>query len=189
MTAGQEEAAGAAPVTQLVEDAAAGDSRAWERLVETYARLIGEITGEAELAEPDSADVTQVTWPRRLEHGGQPGRTGWVRSRLGAAAQRNCLRSGAARKKVVLAQDDGTPEGVPAPGPEIDERLLAAGRAQSARDALSRLSPGSQQLIEMLIAGPPASYGDIRAARPSGREHRPRPAPVPREAPRAATSP
>jgi DNA-directed RNA polymerase specialized sigma24 family protein len=44
---------------------------------------------------------------------------------------------------------------------EIDERLLAAERAQTVRDALSRLPRRWQRLIEMLMADPPASYADI----------------------------
>jgi hypothetical protein len=137
MTAGQEEATGTPPaVTELVEDAAGGDSRSWECLVETYARLIWVITREL---EGDAPEVTRVTWLRLPEHIDQ----------LGSSAL--------AREKVVLAQDDDTAGGVPAPGPGIDERLLAAGRAQGVRDALSRLPPGWQQLLEMLMAGPPAS--------------------------------
>jgi DNA-directed RNA polymerase specialized sigma24 family protein len=189
MTAGQEEAASAPPGTQLVADAAAGDSQAWERLVEAYAQLIGAITGEAEIVERDAADVTPVTWLRLLEHGDPLGHPSRVRSRLPAVARHECLSSVAAPKKAVLGPDGDTPEGVPAHGPEIDERLLAAGRAQRMREALSRLPPGAQQLLEMLMADPPACYGDVRVARPSGREHRPRPSPVPREAPRAAAGP
>ena len=45
--------------------------------------------------------------------------------------------------------------------PEIDERLLAAERAQVVRDALSSLPRRWQRLLEMLMADPPASYADI----------------------------
>ena len=46
-------------------------------------------------------------------------------------------------------------------GPEIDERLLADERAQTVRDAMSRLPRRWQRLLEMLMADPPASYADI----------------------------
>jgi DNA-directed RNA polymerase specialized sigma24 family protein len=158
MTAGQgDEATSAPPATELVENAAAGDSRAWDRLVDTYEQLIWAITREFEPVEGDAADVTQVTWLRLPEHTERPGRPARVSSRLGTTAQRECPSSAAAHKKVVLAQDGAARGGCPAGGPEFDERLLAAGHAQSVRDALSRLSPGWQQLLELLLANPSAS--------------------------------
>ena len=45
--------------------------------------------------------------------------------------------------------------------PEVDERMLAAERAQVVREAMSRLPRRWQRLIEMLMADPPASYADI----------------------------
>ena len=55
-------------IARLVRRAADGDLRAWERLVDQYARLIWSITGEFKLAESDAADVAQTTWLRLLEH-------------------------------------------------------------------------------------------------------------------------
>ncbi|HEX4256062.1 MAG TPA: sigma factor, partial [Streptosporangiaceae bacterium] len=53
---------------QLVRRAAEGDRRAWERLVDKYARLIWAITRDFKLGESDAADVAQATWLRLLEH-------------------------------------------------------------------------------------------------------------------------
>ena len=55
-------------MARLVRRAAEGDRRAWERLVDQYARLIWSITGEFKLVETDAADVAQTTWLRLLEH-------------------------------------------------------------------------------------------------------------------------
>ena len=45
-------------IAGLVRGAAAGDRRAWERLVDQYARLIWAITAEFKLMESDAADVS-----------------------------------------------------------------------------------------------------------------------------------
>jgi RNA polymerase sigma factor (sigma-70 family) len=148
-------------VVQLVRGAAAGDRRAWERLVDQYARLIWSITGDFKLAESDAADVAQTTWLRLLEHIDRIQYPDRVGSWLAATARNECLRSIAARKRVVLAHDDDVLTGVVAPQPEVDERILADESAQVVRDALSRLPWRWQRLLELLMADPPTSYAEI----------------------------
>lgn len=148
-------------VVQLVRCAAAGDRQAWERLVAQYARLIWSITGDFKLAESDAADVAQTTWLRLLEHIDRIEYPDRVGSWLAATARNECLRSIAARKRVVLAHDDDVLTGVVAPQPEVDERILADESAQVVRDALSRLPWRWQRLLELLMADPPTSYAEI----------------------------
>jgi RNA polymerase sigma factor (sigma-70 family) len=148
-------------VAQLVRRAAAGDRSAWEGLVDQYSRLIWAITRDFKLVESDAADVTQATWLRLLEHIDRIQYPDRVGSWLAATARNECLRSLAARKKVVLADDSVTMEGVAAHEPEVDERLLAAERAQVVREALSCLPRKWQQMLELLMADPPASYAEI----------------------------
>ena len=148
-------------VAELVRRAADGDMTAWDRLVDQFARLIWSITVEFKLAESDAADVAQTTWLRLLEHIDRIEHPDRVGSWLAATARNECLRSLAARKRVVLSQDDAEFSDAVGHGPEIDERLLAAERAQVVRDALSRLPRRWQRLLEMLMADPPASYADI----------------------------
>jgi RNA polymerase sigma factor (sigma-70 family) len=156
-----EQRADAVDVASLVRHAAEGDRYAWERLVDQFARLIWSITVEFKLTESDASDVAQTTWLRllqnidRIEH---PDRVG---SWLAATARNECLRSLAARKRVVLSDDEVELGSAVPHGPEIDERLLADERAQTVRDALSRLPRRWQRLLEMLMADPPASYADI----------------------------
>jgi RNA polymerase sigma factor (sigma-70 family) len=161
MTTTQEEASGTSDVAQLVRRAATGDRWAWERLVDQYSRLIWAITRDFKLGESDAADVAQVTWLRLIEHIDRIEHPDRVGSWLAATARNECLRSLAARKRVVLAHDEGELEGVAALEPEIDERLLAAERAQSVREALSCLPVRWQQMLELLMADPPASYAEI----------------------------
>ena len=141
--------------------AAAGDRRAWERLVDQYARLIWAMTRDFKLAESDAADVFQVTWLRLLEHIDrleQPARVG---SWLAATARHECLRSLAARKRIVPVPDDAALNDASAHQPEADERLLADERDQAVRAALARLPQQWQRLVELLMADPPASYAEI----------------------------
>lgn len=148
-------------VADLVRGAAEGDRGAWERLVDQYARLIWSITVDFRLAESDAADVVQTTWLRLLEHIHRIEHPDRVGSWLAATARNECLRSLAAQKRVVLGHDDDDLDDTMRHGPEIDERLLADERAQTVRDALSRLPGRWQRLLELLMADPPTSYTEI----------------------------
>jgi RNA polymerase sigma factor (sigma-70 family) len=147
--------------TGLVRRAAGGDQRAWERLVDQYARLVWSMTRDFKLAESDAADVFQVTWLRLLEHIGRLERPDRVGSWLAATARNECLRALAARKKVVPVPDGATLHDVAAHQPEVDERLLAEERDQTVREALACLPRQWRRLVEMLMADPPASYAQI----------------------------
>jgi RNA polymerase sigma factor (sigma-70 family) len=145
----------------MVQRAARGDQRAWERLVHQYARLIWAMTRDFKLSESDAADVSQATWLRLLEHIDRLDHPARVGSWLAATARNECLRSLNARKKVVLVQDDDTLRGDATSEREIDEGLLADERAADVRRALAHLPLRWQQLLQMLMADPPATYAEI----------------------------
>jgi RNA polymerase sigma factor (sigma-70 family) len=151
-------------VANLVRRAAGGDMQAWERLIDQYARLIWSITGEFKLVESDAADVAQTTWLRLLEHIDRLQHPDRVGAWLAATARHECLRCVSARKRIVLGHDEidlmDKVDKV-AHHPEVDERLLADERAQTVRDAMSRLPRRWQRLLEMLMADPPTSYTEI----------------------------
>jgi RNA polymerase sigma factor (sigma-70 family) len=148
-------------VAGLVRRATDGDWWAWERLIEQYGRLIWATTRDFKLAESDAADVVQATWLRLLENIHRIEYPERVGSWLAATARHECLRSLTARKKIVLTLDDAPLDGVALHEPEIDERLLAEERAETVRQALSRLPWRWQRLLELLMADPPASYAEI----------------------------
>jgi RNA polymerase sigma factor (sigma-70 family) len=148
-------------IAQVVRRAADGDLWAWERLIDQYGRLIWATTHDFRLAESDASDVVQATWLRLLENIDRLQYPERVGSWLAATARHECLRSLTARKKIVLAPDDTPLDGVALHEPEIDERLLAEERAQTVREALSRLPWRWQRLLELLMADPPASYAEI----------------------------
>ena len=161
MTTRQVEDTGALDAARLVWRATEGDTGAWERLVDQYARLIWAITRDFKLVESDAADVAQVTWLRLLENIHKIEYPDRVGSWLAATARNECLRSLAARKRMVLAEDDTVLEGAATPEPEVDERLLSAERTQIVREALSCLPWRWQRMLELLMADPPASYAEI----------------------------
>ena len=69
MTRTSEHDGDAPDIARLVRGAAEGDRRAWEHLVEQYARLIWSITAEFKLIESDAADVAQTTMSRHRPSG------------------------------------------------------------------------------------------------------------------------
>jgi RNA polymerase sigma factor (sigma-70 family) len=148
-------------IALLVRGAAEGDPWAWERLVNQYARIIWAITRDFKLGESDANDVFQVTWLRLLEHIDGLDYPARVGSWLAVTARHECLRTVAARKKVLLVVDEGALHGDATHEPEIDERLLADERAEAVRAAMSRLPWRWQRLLELLMADPPASYAEI----------------------------
>lgn len=146
---------------RLVRRAAAGDRRAWERLIDRYGRLIWSITREFKLVESDAADVFQTTWMRLIEHIDHLHRPDKVGSWLAATARNECLRCLASRKRLVLAHEDVAFDGPAAHEPAVDEALLADERAQTVREAMAHLPWRWQRLLELLMADPPASYAEI----------------------------
>jgi RNA polymerase sigma factor (sigma-70 family) len=148
-------------IASLVQRAADGDKWAWERLVDQYARLIWAMTRDFKLIESDAADVAQATWLRLLEHIDRLDHPARVGAWLATTARHECLRSLAARKRIVLMHDDSVLAEGEAPGPAIDERLLADERAQAVREALSHLPWRWQRLLQLLMSDPPASYAEI----------------------------
>jgi len=148
-------------IAAMVKHAIAGDTWAWERLIDKYGRLIWSITREFKLAESDAADVFQTTWMRLIEHIDRLDRPDRVGSWLAATARNECLRCLASHKRLVLAPEDVAFDGPAAHEPEIDEALLADERAQTVREAMTHLPGRWQRLLELLMTDPPASYAEI----------------------------
>jgi RNA polymerase sigma factor (sigma-70 family) len=149
-------------IASLVRRAAAGDKAAGEGIVDQYSRLIWAMTRDFRLDEIDAADVVQTTWLRLLEHIGRIEYPERIGSWLATTARHECLRHLAASKRVMLIDDhDATFGHSESYQPDVDERLLAEERAQEVREAVSTLPTRSQQLLELLMADPPASYDEI----------------------------
>ena len=153
---------GAVDATYLIRRAAEGHRWAWERLVAKYSRLIWAMTRDFKLSESDASDVVQATWLRLLEHIDRIEHPDRVGSWLATTARHECLRHLAARKRVVLVQDDDDAlVDAVSHQPEVDERLLADERAAAVREAMLSLPWRWQRLLELLMSDPPVSYLEI----------------------------
>jgi RNA polymerase sigma factor (sigma-70 family) len=148
-------------VVARVRSAATGDLQSWNWLVNQYGRLIWSIAINFKLPEGDAADVVQTTWMRLIEHIDRIDHPEKVGSWLASTARNECLRHVAARKRIVLVQEDGEFDGADHHGPAVDEALLANERAQDVRDAMEHLPLQWQRLLELLMVDPPMSYAEI----------------------------
>jgi RNA polymerase sigma factor (sigma-70 family) len=149
-------------VARLLRRAAVGDTRAWERLVDKFGRLIWSITRDFNLKESDAADVFQTTWMRLIEHVDRIEHPDRVGSWLAATARNECLRCLATHKRLVLiTEEDVVLDDRAEHGAEVDEALLAGERAQTVRAAMAHLPQRGQRLLELLMADPPVSYAEI----------------------------
>lgn len=151
-------------LTALVTSAAAGDTRAWNALVERYAPLVHATCRRWRLDTADAADVSQTVWLRLVENLGRlrepQALPGWLRT----TTVRECTRLYHARRRerpddlagyLDRSPDDGS-------GP-VDERLIDDERDAALRAALAELPERCQRLLGLLMRDPPTPYTDISA--------------------------
>ena len=151
-------------VTDLVTRAKNGEKQAWDALVERYAPLIWSICRRYRLDSADAEDVCQGVWLQlvaRLDHLREPAALpGW----LATTTRRECGRvvhatsRRRAGEQVLIAASLPDTETTP-----VDQELLVAEQHAALRDAFSRLPPGCQQLLTLLMADPPVPYAEISA--------------------------
>ena len=148
-------------LTALVTRAAAGDSDAWNRIIDRYAPLVYAICTRYRLGQHDIEDVGQRVWLLLVERIGQLRDPAALPGWLATTTARECLRVvRAAQRPGSLAADLASPEDDEA----LDTQLLAAERDAALRAALAQLPARCQQLLAMLTSDPPHSYAEISAA-------------------------
>jgi len=151
------------PVTDLVTRAKNGEKHAWDALVERYAPLIWSICRRYRLNDADAEDVGQAVWLKLVNHldlRDPAALPGW----LATTTRRECIR--------VVRAAGGPPAGEQAldagniPDTQTataEHELLEAERHAALREAVTRLPPGCQQLLALLMADPPVPYAEISA--------------------------
>jgi RNA polymerase sigma factor (sigma-70 family) len=148
----------------LLAQAAAGDQRAWDALVEQHSRLLWAVARSYRLDQADAADVVQTTWLRLVEHLDRiedPSRlVGW----LVTTTRRECLRvlRRSGRERLVAA-DEGALDVVDESIEPLDAGLILDERNAELWQAFSRLSVRCQQLLRIAVANPKA-YDEVSAA-------------------------
>lgn len=152
------------PVAGWVRAAAAGDSRAWEQIVDRYHDLLWSICRAHRLCDEDAADVVQLTWLRlleNLERVRDPRRlAGW----LATTCRREC-RALLRHSRPSVNVDEPAMERLLGGGDPADEPVLTAAQHAILWQAFQRLGERCQQVLRALVVdaedGPP-SY--LRAA-------------------------
>jgi RNA polymerase sigma factor (sigma-70 family) len=149
-------------VTDLVTRARKGDQQAWDALVERYSPLIWSICRRFQLSESDAEDVGQAVWERlvhQLDSLREPAALpGW----LSTTTRHECSRVRRATCRHTAAGLVLDVENVPDQLTEAtDHALLVAERDATLREAFTRLPPGCQRLLALLVSDPPTPYAEI----------------------------
>jgi RNA polymerase sigma factor (sigma-70 family) len=148
-------------LTDLVTAGAAGDSGAWNQLVDRFAGMVWAVARGYRLSAADAADVSQTTWLRLVEHLNrieQPERLGaW----LATTARHEALRVTRQASRQLPVGDDVTIDLVAEEGVSTDEALLANERAHELWALVTRLPARCQLILRLLTADPPLSYRDL----------------------------
>ncbi len=151
-------------VTDLVTRARNGEKQAWDTIVERYAPLIWSICRRHQLGGTDAEDVGQTVWLQlvdQLDNLREPAALpGWLAS---TTRRECCLVLRATRRLpgggyVLDAENIPDEQSVTA-----EHELLLAERNAALREAFTRLPPGYQQMLALLIADPPMPYAEISA--------------------------
>jgi RNA polymerase sigma factor (sigma-70 family) len=151
-------------VARLVAAAAAGESGAWDALVDKFAPTVWAVARGHRLSAVDAADVSQTTWLRLVENLHrirQPERVGaW----LAVTARRESLRvlRVGSRQTATGHDFDVLPDPVPAPPPDRGVATQEWGLMVSG--LVEQLPVRSQVLLRLLSADSPLSYRDISEA-------------------------
>lgn len=147
------------PVAGWVRAAAAGDSRAWEQIVDRYNDLLWSICRTHRIGDEDAADVVQLTWLRLLENLERirdPERlAGW----LATTCRREC-RALLRRSRPSVNVDEPNMERLLGGGDPADEPVLTAAQHAALWQAFQRLSEWCQRVLRALVVdaedGPPS---------------------------------
>jgi RNA polymerase sigma factor (sigma-70 family) len=151
-------------VAECLHDAAGGDTRAWEALVDQFGALVWSVARAHRLSAADAADVSQTTWLRLVEHFGaikQPERLGaW----LATTARRECLAVIQKRSRQVPVEDPSELAHASLDEPPADGPLLHAEERSVLAVAFGRLAERCQRLLRLLMSDPPPDYEEVAAA-------------------------
>jgi RNA polymerase sigma factor (sigma-70 family) len=156
-------AADRSAVAELVTAAAAGNSGAWEALVERYSGLVWSIARAHRLSAADAADVSQVVWLRLVEHLDRIYRPGSVGTWLASVTRNECLRVIRRSGREVPTETNVDFEWH-STGDDVDINLLAGERDAALLRACDRLPPQWRSLMRVLMTEPRPSYEEIAAA-------------------------
>ncbi|MFJ7152450.1 RNA polymerase sigma factor [Streptomyces sp. NPDC100445] len=159
-----------AEVGALVQSAVDGDAAAWKALVEGMSPLVWSVVRAHRLSDADGHEVFQTVWFRFAQHLGRIREPEKTAAWLASTARHECLKVLRQLTRLTLTDDpqlldrasqDRTPE------ESLIDSEEAADRAERVRrlwQELDSLGERCRQLLRVLMASPPPSYGEISAA-------------------------
>jgi RNA polymerase sigma factor (sigma-70 family) len=153
------------PVPGWVRAAAAGDARAWEKIVDRYTGLLWSICRAHRMSDDDAADAVQLTWLRllqNLERIRDPQRlAGW----LATTCRRECLALLRRSRSSITFEDEHLDRLLGGTAP-ADQPVLEADQYAALWQAFHRLSKWCQRILRALVLDPedgPPSYRLVAA--------------------------
>jgi len=146
---------------ELVRRARAGDSDAWDKLVERLGGRVWAVARAQGLSGADADDVFQVTWMRLVTHLDsirEPERVaGWLAVTARHESYRVLRRNG---RQIPTGDDHDFEDALHLDQP-VDAGVLATERQQAVWAAIATLPAHCQRLLRLLMADPPFSYEQI----------------------------
>ena len=146
-------------LVQVVAQARAGESTAWETLLERFGGLVAAIARKCRLSDADVAEVCQTTWLRLVENIDriqQPERLGaW----LATTSRRESLRI--ATRQTDLSGTDVVHLLVDDEAEPVDAALLRDEQIRAIRRAGERLPERCQRLLGLLMGDDDLPYKEI----------------------------
>ena len=146
----------------LAHRAAAGDQRAWDELVRTYAGLVWTVARLQGLSASDAGDVSQVTGLRLVEHIGRLRDPERLAAWLATTARRESRR--VARRAALQVPMEDPPEGRSGTDEDhtpADWPVLLAERDAMLWEAFGKLTPRCRELLGLLLADDNLTYAEV----------------------------
>jgi RNA polymerase sigma factor (sigma-70 family) len=143
-----------------VRAAAAGDERAWARLVVRFGGVIRAVARRHRLSDADQEEVVQRTWVCLVEHIHTLREPAAVAGWLATTARHECLRLLSHQAREVL--DAELPATVEPTTP--DDLVIAAERAAALHGAVDRLPDRGRALLRLQLTRPALDYGELGGA-------------------------
>jgi RNA polymerase sigma factor (sigma-70 family) len=150
----------------LVSECLAGNRKAWEQLVQRYARLLYSIAFRYGLNEDDAADIFQIVCVKLLANleklNDDQHLTGWLITTTKHECSHALRHKQRIQPSVTLHEGESKLDLTPAEDKCPMDIVLQVEQEHLVRLAVEDLQGRCRQLIELLyLADPPASYADV----------------------------
>jgi RNA polymerase sigma factor (sigma-70 family) len=157
-------------VGALVRSAVEGDAAAWKALVEGLSPLVWSVVRAHRLSDADAHEVFSTVWFRFAQHLGRLREPDKAGSWLASTARHECLKVLKGLTRLTLTDDpqvldraseERTPEQSLI---DSEEAAAQAERIRRLWQEFEALGERCRQLLRVLMASPPPSYGEVSSA-------------------------